>query len=209
MHTRARAGFTLVELMVVIAILGLLVSVLAFSVTRHFTKANADLDKVNMSKLFSAVQSMANEPKFNRRLDGSRDKSGREFFQACFRANLLDRDQVKQVVSLGGPDSAPRHPDLDKDFELHETACSFTAPKMGELKHLLQAKHPTVLFAFNSGNWHNYDSIDYGVLVAWSDGEVGYLTQDEAAEKWNITPDEWADPKQLIGKKAPFDHTFE
>ncbi|MCB9895028.1 MAG: type II secretion system protein [Planctomycetes bacterium] len=211
MHSRARAGFTLVELMVVIGILGLLVTVLAFSVTRHFTKTHADLDKVNMSKLYSSLQTLANDGTFTKRANqkDNKDKSGHEFFEVCFRHKLLDADQLDEIVSLGGPNTPADRASYGDKFELDPSNCSFTAPKMGEFKQLLQSKERTVLFAFNSRNWHNYDSIDYGILVAWSDGQFEYLTAADAAEKYEISPEEWADPAALFGKKKPFDHTYE
>jgi len=212
MHSRHRAGFTLVELMVVIAILGLLVSVLAVAVGRHFTKANADLDKVNMNKLYGAMQEVVTNPsarsRFNR--PENADKSGREFFEACFRGGIMGSEQLGTVVSLGGPDAAMDRADFGADFTLPANSCSFTSPKMGKLREAMNAKERTVLFTFNSDNWNNYDSISYGALVAWSDGEVTYITYDDAAERYEITEDEWSDPKQhLFGKKAPFKHTLE
>ena len=211
MFPRARAGFTLVELMVVIAILGLLVSVLAFAVTRHFTKANADLDKVNMSKLYSALQQTGMDASFNKRFNdkANKDKHGREFFEACFRYGVFDGSEVDSIVSLGGGDSPAERSDVGPKLELDESSCSFTAPKMGELRHLLQSKERTVVLTFNSRNWGNYDSIGYGALVAWSDGEVEYLTAEDAAAEYNITAEEWADPSDLFGKKKPFLNTHE
>jgi prepilin-type N-terminal cleavage/methylation domain-containing protein len=211
MFSRARAGFTLVELMVVIAILGLLVSVLAFAVTRHFTKANADLDKVSMNKLYSALQQAGTDASFNKRFNdkANKDKDGHEFFEVCFRGGIFDGSDVDSIVSLGGPDSAADRASVGPKLELEESACSFTAPKMGELRSLLSGKERTVVLCFNSRNWNNYDSIGYGALVAWSDGEIEYITQEDAAANYNISAEEWANPADLFGKKKPFLHTHE
>lgn len=212
MHSRFRAGFTLIELMVVIAILGLLVSVLAVAVSRHMVKANADLDKVNMGKLYSAVQQAVLDPATRSRLNrtDNAERSGRLFFESCFRHDILGPEQLGAVVSLGGPDSTADRATLGKGFELPTNACSYTAPAMGKLREVLNGRERSVLFTFNAANWHNYESISYGTLVAWSDGEVTYLTFEDVAERYKITEEEWENPgEHLFGKKAPFKHTLE
>lgn len=211
MYSRHRAGFTLVELMVVIGILSLLVTVLAVSVTHHFAKANADLDRVNLGKLYASLQSTAADTGQKKRFNQkeNRYKAGREFFEVCFRNGSFSGEELDNVVSLGGPDSTAGRAGLGKDFSLAEDACSFTAPKMGEFQQLMQSRERKVLFCFNSRNWNNYNSLGYGTLVAWSDGEIAYLTHSDIAERYDISEDEWNDPGRLIGKKAPFDKTYE
>jgi hypothetical protein len=164
-----------------------------------------------MHKLFDALQQAGTNPSFTKRLNdkANRDKSGREFFEYCFQSGLLDGNDLKSVVSLGGPDAAAAREAVGREMKLDAASCSFTAPKLGEFRQLLTGKERTVLFTFNSRNARNYDSIGYGMLVAWSDGEVDYLTEQDAAEKYQISAEEWADPGRLYGKKKPFEHTFE
>jgi hypothetical protein len=88
--------------------------------------------------------------------------------------------------------------------------CSYTAPRANELLRVMQfsGRDRCVLVTFNSRNWGNYDM--HGVVASWSDGQIGWLTFEQARDEWGITQEEWADPAgKLFGKKAPFQHTFE
>jgi hypothetical protein len=165
-----------------------------------------------MTKLLGNMQGATADPASKSRFASPEyaDKSGREFFEACFRTGILGPEDLGTVVCLGGADSPADRAGIGRGFELPAGSCSYTAPKMGELRKLMNGKERTVLFTFNSANWGSYDSIGYGALVAWSDGAVEYLTLETAAERYEITEAEWADPGQhLFGRKAPFKHTFE
>ncbi|MBX3461371.1 MAG: type II secretion system protein [Planctomycetes bacterium] len=205
-------GFTLVELMIVIAILGLLAAVLTVAVTRHMKKASADMDAINLGQLHSAMQSAANDANHSRKLNAadSKDKSGRAFWYAVFKGKILDESMLTKLVSMGGPDDAVAKHEFASMTELPEQSCSLTAPRMGEFKQLLGGRERVVLFTFNSRNWHNYESLDRGTLTAWSDGEVAeYWPLERINEVAQVSPDEWNDPKQMFGTKKPFHKTYE
>jgi general secretion pathway protein G len=55
-HPRARAGFSLLELTLVVAIMGVLIAVVAFNVTGQGNKAKARATQVSMSTLKTAIQ---------------------------------------------------------------------------------------------------------------------------------------------------------
>ena len=52
-------------------------------------------------------------------------------------------------------------------------------------------------------------AIEDGVVELSNDGEVEYLTYEDVKERYDISEEEWNDPGELIGKKAPFDKTYE
>lgn len=205
-------GFTLVELMIVIAILGLLAAVLTVAVARHMKKASADLDAINLGKLHTHLQAAANDNSSSRKFGSAdnKDKSGRAFWFAVFKGKLLPDEMLSSIVSHGGPDDAIASHQLGSLTELPEQSCSLTAPRMGEYKQLLSGRERAVLFTFNARNWHNYDSLDRGTLVAWNDGEVvDYWPLDRVNEVSQVTPEDWNDPQQLFGSKKPFHKTHE
>lgn len=211
MQPRNKA-FTLVELMIVIAILGLLAAVLTVAVTRHMRKASADMDAISLGKVHAQLQAAANDGSLNRKFNASdnKEKSGRAFWYACFKGKILDDSLLSSIVSKGGADSAVAKHELDAMTELPAESCSYTAPKMGEFKQLLTGKERVVLFTFNSRNWFNYEGLDRGTLAAWSDGEVAeYWPLDRINEISEVSQAEWDAPADLLGKKKPFHKTHE
>jgi general secretion pathway protein G len=54
-HSRAEAGFSLIELLVVLAILGLLIGLVAPPIIHYFGRAKTDVAKVQINELESAL----------------------------------------------------------------------------------------------------------------------------------------------------------
>lgn len=214
MQFRRNAGFTLVELMIVIAILGLLVAVLTVAVTKQMVRSRSDMEKVAMKDVVAGLNQSLIDPRSGRtmRAAPNKDQSGRLFWQAMFKEKMLDGALLTKLVSLNGDDYAATVNPAEGGELLPEN-CSYTAPKMGDLRELmgLGGKKRAILLSSNSRNWNNYESIGRGPLVVWSDGEIAeYLDPTVAQSEMKISVTEWEDPKAgIIGRKAPFDRTFE
>lgn len=211
-----RRGFTLVELMVVIAIIGLLVSVLATATLPKMRKASSEMDKIQMKDCFDELtRAFIDEGNKKRmRLESIQEKKGHEFWEAMFRHKILGRDVLRRLVSKGGTDAAADSRWLDEEHgRLPIDACSWTAPRVRNYFQVLSArgKEKSVVFTFNSRNWNNYP--DQGALVMWSGGEAEvpeYVTPELLKDwGWDISPEDWGNPTTLFGAKMPFDGTWD
>lgn len=208
-------GFTLVELMVVIAIIGLLASVLATSVVSKMAHATHELDKKTLQDLYNQLQMTSRmDDKAKRMLvRGSlAEKRGRELFEGLFKERLFDSSMLNKMISQSGNDIKPDSRWLDDEGgTLPDYSCSWAAPQGNELAPVLWARGPArrVALCANTRNWFNFTD---EVIVMWSDGETAsYFTlQDSAEWGYNITPEQWQNPAgELLGKTKPFDGVWD
>jgi prepilin-type N-terminal cleavage/methylation domain-containing protein len=218
LNTRSRKGFTLVELMVVIGILGVLVGILAVAVIPRLLSAQSQLEIKQVGDIMSGLQNIQADQNRRRRLTQNaqvRETQGYKFFGAAFKVGLLEPDLVSRVVSLnsaGGDSQADRRFLTDDNVEFLPSNCSYTAPKALELARVMTAsgENRKVVLSFNSRNWNNY--VKDGVLVMWSDNQVAEYWKFEDIDQsvYSLDRNLWTNrPEDLIGKVAPFDATFE
>ncbi|MBK8205541.1 MAG: type II secretion system protein [Planctomycetes bacterium] len=209
-----RSGFTLVELMVVIGILGLLVGILAVAVIPKLTEAKNKLEIKQLGDIKTAFDNISIDKSKAGLLQKAplKEARGRKFYEAAFKKKLLNDDLVGKIVSLNSGDtSADKAFITDENMELGELNCSYTAPIGGELLVLMKktGKLRKVLITFNARNWLNY--ADHGTIIQFSDGETAdYMNKDTAATEYQIDADTWdTNAGDIIGNKPPFDKTYE
>jgi len=208
-----RKGFTLVELMVVIAILGLLVSVLATATLPKMRKANSEMDKIQMKDCYDELIRATIDEGTRKKLkmEHIAETKGHGFWEAMFKYKVLGREVLRRLVSKGGSDTAADSRWLDEEGgRLAIDSCSWTSPRARNLFEVLGArgKDKAVVFSFNTRNWNNYP--DAGVLVLFSETDVPeYVTPETLKDYgWEISPEEWQNPSPLFGLKRPFDGTI-
>ena len=217
MRNQNRTGFTLVELMVVIAILGLLASVLATAVIPKMRKAKHDLDKKTLQDLYNELQIVvASDEDARRKLNSPAmaDKRGHAFWEACFKRKILGREVLVKLISAGGIDHRSDSQWIrDPQGFLPIESCSFTAPKGSEVTLLmgLHGYSRRIMTCLNSRNWNNYED---EVLVMWSDGLTAtYFDLEEAqfaSADYQITEEQWLNPgAELFGQVIPFDGVWD
>jgi prepilin-type N-terminal cleavage/methylation domain-containing protein len=215
MQRRPLRGFTLVELMVVIAIIGLMASVLATSVVSKMRQASRELDKKTLQDLFNHIQ-MAMETNERARQHFARgelaEKRGREFWEGCFRKKILAEDMLPKMVCSAGDDIEINRRALDdrETFVLDAMGCSWTAPQGNEVFGVFKARGEfrRVAICVNSRNWLNHED---EILTIWSDGETAEYVSLEQMKEWGYAIDEekWKNPVDLFGSVKPFDGVFE
>jgi prepilin-type N-terminal cleavage/methylation domain-containing protein len=214
---RSSRGFTLVELMVVIAIIGLLASVLATSVMSKMRQAARELDRKTLQDVYSHLQmAMAGIDESKGRLMRTPELAelrGREFWEGCFRYRIFGPDMLPKMVSASGHDYEANRRLLDdgKDFYLNPLSCSWTAPQTNEIPYLISARgeRRRVFLCYNERNWENQGD---HVLTVWTDGEVAEYVSLAVLHEWKyeITQEQWRRPAEhLFGKVTPFDGVFD
>ncbi len=213
----SRRAFTLVELMVVIAIIGLLASVLATSVVSKMAQASHDLDKKTLQDLYNqlGMVSHGKDKRVHRLLQQGPmvDVKGLTFWEACFRYGVFKVDMLPKMVAASGNDVEMDRRSLDNPeaFVMQPTSCSWTGPKGNEVFYLMSARgeNRRIVICANERNWFNHDN---EVITIWSDGEVAEYVRLEDMEAWDygITEEQWQAPgTELFGKVKPFDGVFD
>ncbi|MBK8205600.1 MAG: type II secretion system protein [Planctomycetes bacterium] len=212
-----RRAFTLVELMVVIAIIGLLASVLATSVVSKMRQASHDLDKKVLQDIYNnlGMVSHGTDKRVKRLfvMGPMAELKGREFWEGCFRHKVFKEDMLPKMVATSGNDVEMDRRSLDNldAFFLEPMSCSWTAPQGNESFYLMSARgeNRRIVICANERNWINHED---EVLSVWSDGEVAEYVRHDDMLGWGyeISLEQWNAPgTELFGKVKPFDGVFD
>lgn len=171
------------------------------------------LDQKNVGELKMSLEMSSIEVQNKKKFKAMKEIAGRAFWSECIKQKVLDAELMGKLASLGSAcgDMPSDGKWLDEENgKLEQRSCSFTSPKAEQLSAVLNLKGSkrTVICSFDSRNWNNYGK--KGVLVAWSEGDADFLTENDLVEVWKHPAENWKDPAgKIIGQLKPFDRTFQ
>lgn len=201
------------EAVFVLALAATLLVVVVNSAQAQLFSSSAELDQRSLGELVQAVETSTINMKNKVKYKEMKQKVGRAFWNDCFKYRVLDMKLLPNLASLGSAcGDVPGKADVFEEGGkgLTQDNCSYTSPKGSELVAVLNLKgsKKCVTFGFDSRNWKNYGK--QGVLIAWSEGGLEFMTGDIANEQWKVDEASWDHPEsQVIGQRKPFERTHQ
>jgi prepilin-type N-terminal cleavage/methylation domain-containing protein len=169
MNRRTKKGFTLVELMVVILILGILAGVIGLAVAGIIGSTRAQLDAQSLTD-FKRELDVNLERAQRDRLPGEQEKFS-TLMSEMVRMGFVDFNSARRLAGSSGSrasEEAWKTNDIDT---ARGANCIFTGPKSGRELHRLRAspRAEGLLFAYNR---HNYNAFEGDGIVVYICGQT-------------------------------------
>lgn len=170
MQRRNSQGFTLIELMVVILIIGILIAVVGGAIWIFFAKAKSTLDAQQLTKFKQQVELVAGSDERNMR--NVKGDTAAQFFCNLFKKNLIGLEQIQMLAGASG--TKGEESNYKADSPDTSSMIIFTGPKDGPgmIAKLRAQSSEGVVMCFNKNNFSKFQDDGMVILMAKSDAEV-------------------------------------
>ena len=198
-----KAGFTLIELMVVILILGILAGVVGVAVVGIITGSKAKLDATALTDYYKYLSLNLQDGGENKvRRNYTDKKGGADVLQWLVRKEVVKVDQAKKLAGASGQEASEADWKSETPIDTN-TACIFTCPADGQtFANRATAKNTTdgVFMCYNENLAFKYPDDGMVMLAAG--------TQKAELKKYVDIEDVFKEAKESKVKPTPGDLSF-